>query len=732
MNRMMKIIAGGFVLSAAITAHAGANLIKNGTFDDVTVPTSGSGANSAWGAYSYASGFRCANWTFYNSTDGGVTKIQSTAGLGKSGSTWAPSIPSSVAGPYLLFIQASKDVNAPHTAYVEQSLGALTAGVYRVSFTYGVRASGSPITTYIEIVDGDGIVFSLGSVNTTSQSAQSFSKDILLPSGTYTFRFRHPFVNTDRSNVFEGVSVVRLDDDLAGAMRAAVSSDVLLFDTDGAGNATLADATIAWNGNMPTASVPGTLTVSGANTIAAYASTPGTYTFITAGSIVMEEGATLALDSPVTDGLVRTFTVGANAVTLTVALDPARTEMVIDGDFDMPGVSYGANRSSAWGGYTYRKGGFVMPWWQYDTYPQGVWGDSGCGLGKADGTWLAAGQTNGGVYSYFMQTGSHGDGTFKNPGPLVQDFGATPAGIYRFKFNYATRPSYTGLNVAGAVRKDGTTIHTAMTAPSSNTMLAELSQVVALPSAGNYGVAFDVQFKENADRGAVIDDVSFLRTTVPGWGIADGVVTLSGAAEVPARSFVDGDAEIASGATLAMEGDPYVAGLTVAGTLTVKGAVTISLPSAYDAMEANFVLVKADSLVFDEGASFVIDPDQTAIDHETYVRYAVLDVVGNTVVLRMFNESPTSNNYRKSAAACVDTLWQTPGNWSRDHAPTNGDGNVIFNNPGTILFDNVYTNTAKLNHYFRNGRQAPVVFDATSDENGYEFAAERTTAYTST
>ena len=33
MNRMMKIIAGGFVLSAAITAHAGENLIKNGTFE---------------------------------------------------------------------------------------------------------------------------------------------------------------------------------------------------------------------------------------------------------------------------------------------------------------------------------------------------------------------------------------------------------------------------------------------------------------------------------------------------------------------------------------------------------------------------------------------------------------------------------------------------------------------------------------------------------------------------
>jgi len=79
MNRMMKIIAGGFFLSAAVAAHAGENLIKNGTFDDVTVPTSGTGADSAWGAYVYAPGFRCANWTFYNSDDGGATKLQSTA-----------------------------------------------------------------------------------------------------------------------------------------------------------------------------------------------------------------------------------------------------------------------------------------------------------------------------------------------------------------------------------------------------------------------------------------------------------------------------------------------------------------------------------------------------------------------------------------------------------------------------------------------------------------------------
>lgn len=423
---------GRVFLSAAITAHAGENLIKNGTFDDVTVPTSGTGADSAWGAYVYAPGFRCANWTFYNSDDGGATKLQSTAGLCKPSCTWTAMTAAQI-GSYGLFIQASNKVNAPRTAYVEQSLGALTAGVYRVSFTYAVRASASPITTYIELVDGDGIVFSVGSVNTTSTAAQSFSKDILLPSGTYTFRFRHPFVKTDRSNVFEGVSVVRFDDELADAMRAAVSSDVLLFDTDGAGNATLADATIAWNGNMPTANVPGTLTVSGANTVAAYASAPGTYTLFTANSIVMEEGATLTLDSPVTDGLVRTLDVGANTVMLTVALDPARTEMVINGDFDIPGTSAGtANVNAPSWSYSYPFGGFCVPWW--NCYTSAAGGNL-VGISKANGTWLAN-QTHDGTYSLY------GQGYLADTPMVRQDFGATPAGVYRFSFNCATRPSY--------------------------------------------------------------------------------------------------------------------------------------------------------------------------------------------------------------------------------------------------------------------------------------------------
>ena len=713
MNRMMKIIAGGFVLSAAITAHAGANLIKNGTFEGTATQ------NSSWGAYATAANissgkFRCDNWTFYNSSNGGVTKTDSTAGLGKSGSTWAPNITTQQAGPFVLFIQSSSTSGSSVNAYVEQSLGVLTVGVYRVTFTYAVRASGNPVTTYIELVDQDGYAISVGSVKTTVQTAQSFSKDLVVPSGTYTFRLRQPGVSKDSSNIFEGISVVRFDDDLAGAMTGAVPGDVIFFDTDGAGNATLADATIAWSGHMPSATVPGTLTISGANTIAAYASAPGTYTLFTAGSIVTEAGATLALDTPVTDGLVRTLTVGANSVTLTIALDPARTEMVINNDFDIPGTSAGtvATTAPSWS-YSYPRGGFCIPWWDFYCTPDG---GSGCGLSQANGTWLATGQTNGGTYSFY------GQGQIANTPIAVQDFGATPAGVYRFSFNCAARPSYLNSRWHAGIRRNGSVVHTISTGPRTNTTFSKWDAVVAIPASDAYGLQF-LHFDGDggSTKSVVLDDVSFLRTAVAGWSVADGLTTLSGTAEITPGSFVDGDAEFASGATLAVQGDLYVPALTVAGTLTVKGAVTVSLPAAYDTLEATYTLIEAGTLVFDEGASLAIDPAQVAVSDGSAVRHAVLEFSGNTVVLRMTRDNPTSNNYRKSAAECVDTLFTTDANWSREHYPTNGDANVIFNHPGTVLFDNAYTNTAGLVYLFRNGLQAPVVLDATDDAYGFDF-----------
>ena len=696
---------------AAGAAFAGENLIKNGTFE-------GTGSQAAWGAYAttanISSGkFRCDNWTFYNSSDGGVTKTESTAGLGKAASTWTAMTAAQV-GTYALFVQSSTGSGSSVNAYVEQGLGVLTVGVYRVTFTYAVRNKDNPVTTYIELVDQDGHVISVGSVKTTTTSAQSFSKDLVIPSGTYTFRLRQPGVSKDSSNIFEGISIVRFDDDLAGAMTGAVPGDVIFFDTDGAGNATLADATIAWSGHMPSATVPGTLTISGANTIAAYASAPGTYTLFTAGSIVTEAGATLALDTPVTDGLVRTLTVGANSVTLTIALDPARTEMVINNDFDIPGTSAGtvATTAPSWS-YSYPRGGFCIPWWDFYCTPDG---GSGCGLSQANGTWLATGQTNGGTYSFY------GQGQIANTPMAVQEFGTTPAGVYRFSFNCAARPGYANSKWHAGIRRNGSVVHTISTGPRTNTAFSKWDAVVAIPASDAYGLQF-LHFDGDggSTKSVVLDDVSFLRTAVAGWSVADGLTTLSGTAEITPGSFVDGDAEFASGATLAVQGDLYVPALTVAGTLTVKGAVTVSLPAAYDTLEATYTLIEAGTLVFDEGASLAIDPAQVAVSDGSAVRHAVLEFSGNTVVLRMTRDNPTSNNYRKSAAECVDTLFTTEANWSREHYPTNGDANVIFNHPGTVLFDNAYTNTAGLVYLFRNGLQAPVVLDATDDAYGFDF-----------
>lgn len=711
MNHMMKIIAGGFFLSAAITAHAGENLIKNGTFE-------GTGSQAAWGAYANNSTFSCADWDF---------PVPDRAGLGKPNGTWMQS--GLAVGSFALFIQTNAGSGE---VIVRQNVGALPTGVYRIAFSYTSRpkngntnylADPRPVT-YVELVEAGGNVISVGSVSTKVSTLSSFAANVLVPAGTYAFRFRQPQTSEDRANVFEGVSMTRFDArigekgyaDLASALTAASTNDVIVFATSDDGqDAAISGASIVWNGNMPMANVPGTLTFSGANTVAAYASAPGTYTLFTAGSIVLEGGATLALDSPAaTDGLVRTLTVGENAVTLTVAIDPARTEMVINGDFDIPGTSAGtANVNAPNWSYSYPTGGFCVPWWNYYCTEAG---GSGCGISKANGTWLAATQTNGGTYSFY------GQGQIADTPMAVQDFGATPAGVYRFSFNCATRPSYANASWRAGIRKNGMVVHTIYTGPRGNHLFEKWDAVVALPAADAYGLQF-LHFDGDggSTKSVVLDDVSFLRTAVAGWSVADGLTTLSGTAEITPGSFVDGDAEFAAGATLAVQGDLYVPALTVGGTLTVKGAVTISLPAAYDTLEATYTLIEAGTLVFDEGASLAIDPAQVTISGDSAVRHAVLEFSGNTVVLRMTSDNLISNNYRKSAVECVDTLFTTDANWSREHAPTTGDVNVIFNHPGTVLFDNAYTNTAGLVYLFRNGLQAPVVFDATDDAYGFDF-----------
>ena len=74
---------------------------------------------------------------------------------------------------------------------------------------------------------------------------QTFSKNISLSAGDYTFRIRQPGVSADKSNIFEGFSVRRCDAVIGengyltfeDALIAADAGATILWDMDAAGNA---------------------------------------------------------------------------------------------------------------------------------------------------------------------------------------------------------------------------------------------------------------------------------------------------------------------------------------------------------------------------------------------------------------------------------------------------------------------------------------------------------------
>jgi hypothetical protein len=111
-------------------------------------------------------------------------------------------------GDFAVFIQSSSTADSSTSVYVEQQIGEIPLGLYRVSFKYALRPNNSAVTTYIELVKSDGKVIEIGSVNTTATSQQTFFNDFSIDeTGSYAFRFRQPCVKSDRSNIFEGVTL---------------------------------------------------------------------------------------------------------------------------------------------------------------------------------------------------------------------------------------------------------------------------------------------------------------------------------------------------------------------------------------------------------------------------------------------------------------------------------------------------------------------------------------------
>ena len=164
------------------------NLIKNGTFEGRTT-------DQTWGSYASREGFQCDNWTF----SGG-------AGLCKPLTTWT-SMAGDLIGEYALFMQ--------NESLAQQSLGALPAGSYRVTFKHAVRNASNTITTYVELVEAGGTTNLVGTVKPGSVYMYVFNAYVQLDAGTYTFQLRQPDAGGDRSNIFEGVMVAEKPAEMA-------------------------------------------------------------------------------------------------------------------------------------------------------------------------------------------------------------------------------------------------------------------------------------------------------------------------------------------------------------------------------------------------------------------------------------------------------------------------------------------------------------------------------------
>lgn len=135
------------VIAAALDAFAGVNLIRNGTFE-------GTATQADWGSYANHADFSCTDWMFDN---------PDRAGLGKPNGTWIAK--NLAVGAFGLFMQTGTG-----EVIVRQSLGALSAGTYRVSLSYTARPSHVGATTYIELVEEGGTVTEAGVLSPTATS----------------------------------------------------------------------------------------------------------------------------------------------------------------------------------------------------------------------------------------------------------------------------------------------------------------------------------------------------------------------------------------------------------------------------------------------------------------------------------------------------------------------------------------------------------------------------------
>ena len=185
MNRMVKIIAGGLVLSASVVARAGVNLIENGDFESST----GVG-NVAF--KDIAGGASIAPWKALRAVNVGVVRAAAAEGWRFANDTVKNSC-----GTFLVNMQPAHDTG---DVSIYQDVTVPEPGLYKFSGKFVARSS----------YNGNTFSFSIGGTELYSSSTtkaafwQKFVRYVRIPSpGVYRIEVKSYCVDKDQSTLFD-------------------------------------------------------------------------------------------------------------------------------------------------------------------------------------------------------------------------------------------------------------------------------------------------------------------------------------------------------------------------------------------------------------------------------------------------------------------------------------------------------------------------------------------------
>ncbi|MBQ9432540.1 MAG: hypothetical protein IJU44_13415 [Kiritimatiellae bacterium] len=546
-------------------------------------------------------------------------------------------------------------------------------------------------------------------LETWNPSTESWVAADAVPDTSYTYT---PGVSPSRVRLtWQWTGITRINGVYDLATEAAeVSGDVLVAD-----GAKIVSS--AFDEGQTGLTASGSFTVQGALTFDLNGFSGGTYTLVSAENVVLENGATVVLSNVgELTGIRRTLTCTDNSIVLTVERDGSLDEFVFNGDFAMNGTTVGnentANAGTNWS-YAYNPG-FSIPWWKTS--------NTQCGLTVTNTPWLAIGQTNGGTYSYFVQS---------TECELSQNLGTVPAGIYRFSYNIAARPSHTQSLMDVTVGKNGTAMFEYRTEELTNTLFECYESVIVLTEAANYGLSFK-HLVPSGDKAIILDDVSFRREETSGWSLSGGSAVIDGTglgAAVPGRSFVDGDATIRSGSLLTFTPVYGTATLNVGGTLAVEGSVAVNIKGPDSLLCGEYSLIEAGQLTMANGAAFSLTSSVVFGEN----RAGVLELTDTGLKLRVY---PTGNPiYKRNNTLSGNYIfwqpqgnhyWQTKSNWSSGAVPGfDANQRIIFTVADSVEI-NAYSKWTSGNAYlcFYNGTKTPVEFSASSGDFGLDTTSQ--------